>query len=1110
MPKTSLRRWEKIFYITILVLALVTRFYMLETRAISHDESIHTKFSWNLYAGRGFQHNPMMHGPLLFEATAFSYFLFGPNDFTARIYTSLVGVALVMTPLLFRKWLGAKGAACTALLLLISPSISYYSRYIRHDAPLMLFSVLLICMMFEYWREGESRWLYGMAAAFALMYASKENAYLYTAMFIGMLTVPFGWRVLQTRWQRPDLANIFWGLVCVAVVCFAIFGVALISAPTMESALDDAGNSRVVMVETPWWGSVTVSLGTMAAFGALVLLYYAVGESHMREMRTFDILMALGTLTLPLGTAFFIKFAANLNIEIVYEAVRTGNFSRMSSPHVLAMAALTLLVLIFSAALGMWWDKQRWPIIALIHYAIFFVLFSTFFTWGFGVLSGLIGGLGYWMAQQGVRRGGQPIYYYFLIGPLYEYLPLLFSVGAGASVLRQIFVPRAALPDDEADAPRHITPAAFFPWFLLGWTVLSWAAYTWAGEKMPWLLVHIALPSIFLAGWGLDKLLATLTWEDFTQRRGSMLMLSLPLLVAALMVFGNAVGALRVALAPGIPEAGPTLVQLEPLGRLFGGLGGIVLFGGLFTWATSLMDRERAARLMLLTLVIFLSVLTVRTMVMLNFINYDLATEFLVYAHATPDVKVALRQIEDVSWRTTGTPDMVRVAYGEDGSWPFYWYFDAHFNNTYFYGRSPVAELLLESPVVIAGSQQWPAVEPILANDYTAFDYKYLWWPIQDYYGLTWERIRFALTDPAMRSALWDIIWDRDYTAYARLKNPEDPFSLQNWPYRKEFRLYVRRDLAQQVWSYRLGEEGVVVSPQPTVIPDPYIAGTQQLPLESSAQLPSNAVLRDVAVAPDGSLYAVDTANHKVWHFMGYGPVRHAWGEFGTGPGQFNEPWGIAVDDEGHVYVADTWNHRIQKFTAQGDYLLSWGSLAQVTPGDPAGEGFFFGPRGVAIGPDGLIYVTDTGNKRVQVFDAEGTFAREFGSRGAGIGQLNEPVGIAISAEGELVVADTWNRRVQVFTIEGAILRHWNVATWGSDAPDEKPYLTLDARGNVYISDPINRRVLAFDMEGRFLWALGGEEATLPLTFPQGLAVDEGVLYISDAYAGQVLGYQLP
>ena len=71
---------------------------MLGDRAISHDESIHTKFSWNLYNGQGFQHNPMMHGPLLFEVTAFFYHLFGPDDFTSRIFVALVGIALVMTP----------------------------------------------------------------------------------------------------------------------------------------------------------------------------------------------------------------------------------------------------------------------------------------------------------------------------------------------------------------------------------------------------------------------------------------------------------------------------------------------------------------------------------------------------------------------------------------------------------------------------------------------------------------------------------------------------------------------------------------------------------------------------------------------------------------------------------------------------------------------------------------------------------------------------------------------------------------------------------------------------------------------------------------------------
>ena len=82
MSRELVGRWERILYVLILALALFSRFYMLGDRAISHDESIHTKFSWNLYAGDGFQHNPMMHGPLLFEATAFIYWLLGPSNFT--------------------------------------------------------------------------------------------------------------------------------------------------------------------------------------------------------------------------------------------------------------------------------------------------------------------------------------------------------------------------------------------------------------------------------------------------------------------------------------------------------------------------------------------------------------------------------------------------------------------------------------------------------------------------------------------------------------------------------------------------------------------------------------------------------------------------------------------------------------------------------------------------------------------------------------------------------------------------------------------------------------------------------------------------------------------
>jgi hypothetical protein len=158
-----------------------------------------------------------------------------------------------------------------------------------------------------------------------------------------------------------------------------------------------------------------------------------------------------------------------------------------------------------------------------------------------------------------------------------------------------------------------------------------------------------------------------------------------------------------------------------------------------------------------LLLATFLALLTTRDMVRLNFVTYDLGTEMMVYAHGTPDIKIALQQVQDISWRTTGAQYDVKVAYGEDGSWPLTWYM-VDYPNNYFYGASPDATRLLDCPVVIAGSPQYAAVEDILGSDYLHFDYKYLWWPIQDYFGLNVQRVRDILADPAMRAALWDII----------------------------------------------------------------------------------------------------------------------------------------------------------------------------------------------------------------------------------------------------------------------------------------------------------------------------------------------------------------
>src|SRR5512144_2354649 len=117
--------WEIVLFVVIFLLGIVTRFWDLPYRAYNHDESIHTDWSWNLYTGRGYQHNPIYHGPLLYHLTALTFFLFGDIDVTGRIPNALFGMILVALPYFFRRWLGGKGALVTAALLLISPAVMY-------------------------------------------------------------------------------------------------------------------------------------------------------------------------------------------------------------------------------------------------------------------------------------------------------------------------------------------------------------------------------------------------------------------------------------------------------------------------------------------------------------------------------------------------------------------------------------------------------------------------------------------------------------------------------------------------------------------------------------------------------------------------------------------------------------------------------------------------------------------------------------------------------------------------------------------------------------------------------------------------------------------------
>lgn len=1089
--------WEKTLYLSLIILALVTRLWGLGLRVQSHDESLHTKYSWNLYAGQGFQHTPLMHGPLLFHATAASYFLFGDNDFTARLFVALVGVAIVAFPYLLRRWLGQMGALCASFFLLISPSIAYYSRYIRHDIPVILWALTLIFAIFSYLRDGQEKWLYVMAGAISLSFATKEVAFIYNAIIGFFLIGVFAWQALSRDWGDREGLKSFLG---VALVVLAVGLLVLSLGMLSAGAASEEGGNRL-----PSWGFVGAAIAVAALLAGIGILLLGTWESlRLHGYRSFDLIIVLGTLCLPFLSPLPIKV---LGLDPV----------DYTAPTIYYSGAITAAVLGISAAIGLLWSWRRWSIAAGIHYAIFIVLFTTVFTNGTGIASGLVGSMGYWLAQQGVKRGDQPWYYYGVIVPLYEYLPLLLAGVTGSHLALRAAFQGARSPASEDGPCERFNLRRVFVLFLLCWVVAAWVLYSYAGEKMPWLTVHLALPMILLGAWGLGRFLEGIDWRRVLRTRVWMAALLAP-------GFGMALGMLIFAAASG-PFQGSSLTELSTTGQFLGSLVAVLAFGAGLVHVTRHSGWRLAIQVLLLVALLAPVLLAIRHAWHFCYINYGYPTEHLVYAHSAPAVKETMRQIDELSRRVAGGPKVIEVAYGADGSWPFHWYL-RDYDNAVFYGEEPSREQV-DAPVVIAGRDQWEAVAPYMANDYIVNTYTYLWWPVEDYKNLSWKRLREAVTDPKMRAALWRIWYDRDYRLYDDVTGKSH--TLDEWPLRSEYRLYVRRETVAKMWDRgTLGPEALV-DVEPYADRHITLAARAVFGQQGSGRGELQSP-RGIAIGDDGSVHVADAGNHRIQVFSPDGEFEDSWGgrsiaeeEAGTARG-FNEPWDVTIGPDGYAYVADTWNHRIQKLDSEGLPIAAWGTFAESGPdeGEP-GRSLFYGPRGIAMPPASLsgsetaldttdeeaqlVYVADTGNKRIQVFRPDGEFAFQWGGGGAGEGNLDEPVGIAFGPGGEIYVADTWNRRVQVFDRSGGFLREWPISGWDAGIPEEKPYVAVDEEGHVYVTDPGYYRVLVFDREGNYLLSFGDygtDEESFAL--PQGIAVAmDGSIYVTDAHAHRVL-----
>jgi hypothetical protein len=109
-------------------------------------------------------------------------------------------------------------------------------------------------------------------------------------------------------------------------------------------------------------------------------------------------------------------------------------------------------------------------------------------------------------------------------------------------------------------------------------------------------------------------------------------------------------------------------------------------------------------------------------------------------------------------------------------------------------------------------------------------------------------------------------------------------------------------------------------------------------------------------------------------------------------------------------------------------------------------------------------------------------------------------------------VADTWNGRVQVFDRNHTFLRKWSIEAWYGQSVNNKPYLAVDEGGRVYVTDPELFRVIAFDSQGNYLHSFGQYSTESDgMALPTGIAAGEdGLVYVSDAANGRILGYRAP
>ncbi len=254
---------------------------------------------------------------------------------------------------------------------------------------------------------------------------------------------------------------------------------------------------------------------------------------------------------------------------------------------------------------------------------------------------------------------------------------------------------------------------------------------------------------------------------------------------------------------------------------------------------------------------------------------------------------------------------------------------------------------------------------------------------------------------------------------------------------------------------------------------DVQMTGWAQLPPEAPWGGETSMVAADgngniivvVRVAPHFRLLTTD------------GQYVKSWGDDGS----FGMAHSVHFDGDGNVWASDPIDHVVHKFDMDGNLLMTLGERGEA--GDNSSTDRFNQPNYVAFGPGGDVFVSDGyRNSRVVQFTKEGEFVRIIGGvNGSGTGELMLPHGVAVDSQGRVFVSDSDNKRISIFDRNGEFVETWHAPTRGG--------IAITADDTVYVSD-VNGGVVTVLKDGAILDVIRVEGR------PHGLAVDPATLEV--------------